>query len=100
MAQTFKNYNDMLTEFETVDVIHEAIFALVVVRIAHSKFVQNFYLNICVIHIEFFIFAQFCSDNSLIGIFVVEALYHLTKCTLVNDAHNLVPIGYLLTYFG
>lgn len=68
-------------------------------RIALGKFVQNFYLNIGVVDIKFFVFAQFCCDDPLVGVLVVKALDNLAECALINDADNLIAIGYLLSDF-
>ena len=89
----------MLTELKTINIINKAIFTLIVVRISLPKFVQNFYFNICVVHIEFFIFGKFSCNYPLVGILIVDALDNLAKCALIYDSNDLVAIGYLLPYF-
>ena len=100
MAEALKNYDDMLPEFKWVDVFYKAVLTLIIRFISFSQFVENFYLDIGIIHVKLFIFAKFCCHNSLIRVFVVETLDDLAERPLVDNSDNLVPICNLLTNFG
>lgn len=100
MAQAFENDDNMLPKFKRVDVFHKAVLTLVIVIISLGQLIQNFDFNICVVHIKFFVFAQLGSHNSLIRVFIIEALNDLTKRSLVNDSDNFIPVGYMLPYLG
>lgn len=100
-VQVLKDDHHVLAEVEAVFELHNAVMpfdvrALVLIHVIKLR--EELYLNISVINIELFVFANFGSHNALIWISVVNARNDLAKGAFVNDFPDHVPVAQLLAH--
>jgi len=83
----------MLSEFETVDELHKLVLTLVVKSVSLLEFLHYFDLYVCIVNIKLLVFTNFGCYDSLVGILHIYAFDDLTKCSIVNNSHNLVSVS-------
>ena len=63
---------------------------------AFFQFLQEINLNISIIHIKFFVFANFGCNNLLVWILAVNTFDYLPKCPLVYEFLYFISVTQLL----
>lgn len=97
-VEVLEHDDGMLPEFEVVHHGHRPVAALVVlVHVLSQQLLQQLDFDVCIVDVELFVFADFQSDQDLVGVLVVDALDDLAECSLVDDLDRLVPVTQLLS---
>ena len=92
IMQMLKNNHHMLPKFKAVQEFNNPLSAL---ALALHQFFKKSNLNICIIYVELFIFADFCCHNLFLGVCMINAFYDLAKSSLVNNSDYLISVAQL-----
>jgi hypothetical protein len=92
-SEALKYDDDMLSESEVIKHFDKIFIALVILKIALLKFFQDVNLNICIVNIKFFVFAELSCNYFSVWVLVVNALYNLTKCPFVNYFYHFIAVS-------
>lgn len=95
-SEALEHDDDVLAKLEVVVHLNDAVSALVVHIIPFLQLIQDFDLDVGVVHIELPIFAYLDCNHSMILIFHVLAPDHSPKGASVYPGDNLVSVSQLL----
>lgn len=87
----------MLSEFEAVYELHKLIFTLIIISVPLLEFFYYFNFHICIIYVEFLVFADLGRYYSLVWVLFIYAFDDLAEGSIINNSYNLIPIGQLLS---
>jgi len=84
----------MLSEFEMVLYFYYPTEAFKVISLIWiCKLFQKFNFNVCVVHIECFVLANFGSNYLFLWVFMINTLQNLAECPLVNDFGDFISVS-------
>ena len=102
-VEVLEDDHDMLAEVETILELDNALIAFIVRALILIHFVQlgeEFYFNVGVVNIKFFVLSNLGGDYPLVWISVVDALDNLPEGAFINYFSNQVTVAQLFTNFG
>ena len=83
----------MLSKFEAIDELNNAVFAFIIKIITLLEFVYNIDFHLGIFNIEFLVLTNFSSHNSKLWVLIINAFDDLAKCTCIYNSDNFIPVA-------
>lgn len=98
VAQALKHDDHMLSESEAVNQFDDLVASFVVCCVSFLDSLQHSDLYVCVVHVEFLVFADLDGHLATVLVFHVATTDHGSEGTSVDCIENFVPVAQLLTF--